>query len=190
MSTSLRWKSADLEVLPDDGKRYEIVDGDLQVSRTPSWAHQITCSNICHALYSWNEEAGLGHATAVPGLIFDDDNDVAPDVVWVSARRLAETLGPDGHLHGPPELVVEVLSPGALNERRDREAKLKLYSRRGVDEYWIADWRIRVILVYRRSGAALELIATLGPDDTLTSPVLPGISCPVARLFAGVPPQS
>jgi Uma2 family endonuclease len=80
-------------------------------------------------------------------------------------------------------LVVEVLSPGGTNERRDREAKLKLYSRRGVLEYWIVDWRTQQIEVYRREQLALRLVATLYATDTLTSPFLPGFVCQVATLF-------
>ena len=60
------------------------------------------------------------------------EDDVAPDVVWISSCCIAATLGPDGKLHAAPELICEALSPGAAHERRDREAKLKLYSRRGV----------------------------------------------------------
>lgn len=190
MTTSLRWTSTDLELLPDDGKRYEIIDGELYVSRMPTWAHQAVCTTIGYLLHGWSEETGLGSMGMTPGLVFAEDDDVAPDLVWASKRRLAEALGPDGHLHAPPELVVEVLSPGSSNERRDREVKLKLYSRRGVDEYWIADWRTRTVMVYRRAGAALELVATLGADELLVSPLLPGFSCLVAKLFTGVPEQA
>lgn len=70
-------------------------------------------------------------------------------------------LDETGHLTGAPELVVGVLSSGEENERRDRQAKLKLYSSRGVQEYWIADWRLEQIEVYRREDATLKLIATL-----------------------------
>ena len=110
-----------------------------------------------------------------PGLIFADDDDVAPDVVWLSSRRMSTTVEPDGKLHAAPELIVEVLSPGSANEKRDREAKLKLYSRRGVDEYWIIDWRRRNMQVFRREDARLVLTATLAEllpmssDDALGS---------------------
>lgn len=60
-----------------------------------------------------------------------------------------------------PELIVEVLSPGTQNERRDREMKLKLYAERGVQEYWILDWRIQQLEVYRRQAALLRLVVTL-----------------------------
>jgi Uma2 family endonuclease len=87
------------------------------------------------------------------------------------------------HLTGAPELIVEVLSPGETNERRDKEAKLKLYAAQGVREYWIADPRLQQIQIYRRENAMLVMVATLFTSDELTSPLLPGFSCAVAKLF-------
>lgn len=144
------------------------------------------CDEFCHRLLNWSEETGLGRAFTEAGLIFTEDNDVAPDVAWASFQRLREIVRSDGHFHGPPELVAEFLSPGHDNEVRDRDAKLKLYSRRGVDEYWIVDWRSRTIEVYRRAGDALEPVTVLGLGDILHSPLLPGFSLPLARLFAGM----
>jgi Uma2 family endonuclease len=115
-------------------------------------------------------------------VIFDDD-DVAPDVVWISRQRLAVSLQPDGKLHDAPELTIEVLSPGGTNEKRDREIKLKLYSRRGVSEYWIVDWQKRRLDVYRREQAVLALAATLYETDVLESPLLPGFHCQISQLF-------
>jgi Uma2 family endonuclease len=183
MRTGLRWTSADLALLPDDGKRYEIIDGELYVSRQPHWHHQRTCGKICAALEAWSMQTGAGETNFAPGVIFADDDDVAPDVVWISHARCATALGPEGHLHAAPELVVEVLSPGSTNERRDREAKLKLYSRRGVLEYWIVDWHTQQVEVYRRADLALHLVATVHSADTLTSPLLPNFACQVATLF-------
>lgn len=180
---SLRFTSADLEVLPDDGKRYEIIDGELYVSKQPQWHHQVTCLRVGALLDSWSRRSGLGEANAAPGVIFAEDDDVVPDVVWVSTARLANALDAAGHLHAPPELAVEVLSPGPANERRDREAKLLLYSRRGVDEYWIVDWRTRTVEVYRRAGEALLLMETVSGDGMLTTPLLPGFSAPLLQIF-------
>ncbi len=183
METALRWTSADLEVLPEDGKHYEIIDGELYMSRQPHWHHQHACVKLCTALDIWSTQTGDGSANFAPGIIFADEDDVAPDVVWISHTRRDAALGPDGHLHAAPELVVEVLSPGSTNARRDREAKLKLYSRRGVLEYWIVDWQTCQVEVYRREALALHLITTLQAADHLTSPLLPGFSCVVATLF-------
>ena len=108
------------------------------------------------------------------------------DVGYVSLER-DEATGDDEYLMGAPELVVEVLSPGRANERRDREVKLKLYSRRAVEEYWIADWRLRQIDVYRRANLALQLVTTLHESDNLETPLLPGFSCLIATLFDKLP---
>lgn len=89
-------------------------------------------------------------------------------------------------MHAAPDLVVEVLSPGVTNEHRDREIKLKLYSQRGVLEYWIVSWRERRIEIYRRVETVLTLVSTLYETDILQSPLLPGFTCPVSKLFAGV----
>lgn len=110
--------------MPDDGKRYEIIDGKLYVSKQPNWYHQIACTRLGRFLDAWSEQSGLGVANAAPGLIFADDDDVAPDVVWISHERLATALQ-EGKLYAAPEIVIEVLSPGHANERRDRETKLK-----------------------------------------------------------------
>jgi Uma2 family endonuclease len=187
MTTTLRWTSADLETLSDDGKRYEIIDGELHVSKQPHWYHQSICLRIGSMLDEWSRNAGEGRANLAPGVIFADDEDVAPDVVWISRARLASSLAPDGKLHAAPELVIEVLSPGSLNERRDREAKLKLYSRRGVHEYWIVDWRARQVEVYRREEQALRLVATLYEADTLQTTLLPGFALSIAALFEDIP---
>ena len=153
------------------------------MAKQPSLEHQYTCGAVCAALRTWSEETGLGLAVSAPGVIFADDDNVAPDVVWLSRARLRTALGEDRKLHQAPELVVEVLSPGPANERRDREAKLKLYSRREVGEYWIVDGQQRLVDVYRKEGPALRLAATVTGHDRLESPLLPGFSVPVSRLF-------
>ena len=188
MTQSLRFTSADLELFPDnDGKRYEIIDGELYVSRQPSWEHQLICFGIGVAVDAWNDETGAGVVNLAPGIIFAEDDDVAPDLVWVSRARLPSLLGPDRKLHAAPDLIVEVLSPGSANERRDREAKLTLYARRGVREYWIVDWQRRQIAIYRRVDATLQLAGTLLEGDRIESPLLPGFSYALGDLFARLP---
>ena len=184
--TSLRLTARDLELFPlEDGTRYEIIDGELYVTTQPSVEHQIVCHRYGVLLESAAGEAGV--VIPAPRVILSEDQAVAPDVVWVSRGRLRDLVGPDRKLHAAPDLVIEVLSPGAENERRDREIKLALYSRRGVQEYWITDWVARRVDVYRRENAALRLLATLLEDDVLDSPLLPGFACPLASLFAGLP---
>jgi Uma2 family endonuclease len=190
MATELRFTTADLEVMPDDGKRYEVIDGELYVSKQPSYHHQYTCTLLSTELANWSKQSGNGRVVQAPGVIFAEDDAVAPDIVWISNERLPIALREDGKFHNAPELIVEVLSPGFENEKRDRDAKLKLYSRRGVDEYWIVDWLMRSLEVYRRSKAALHLVDTLRGDDVLQTPLLTGFSCEVASLFDNDVPQT
>ena len=108
----------------------------------------------------------------------------------MSQERFDAIVDEGGHFRAAPDLVIEVLSPGSRSVRRDRELKLKLYSRQGVREYWIVDWRGREVQVYRREDAALRLVSTLASDDTLTSPLLPGFACPVVDLWPPSPRRS
>lgn len=179
-----RFTSRDLETLPlKEGDRAEIIDGELYVSRQPTNWHQYTSNRVEVALTNWSDATGLGYVLHVPGLVFAEDDDVIPDVVWVTRDRFLSITDDKGHFSEAPELVVEVLSPGRANEFRDRQAKLDLYDRRGVLEYWIVSWERRLVDVYRREADALGLTATLTEGDTLTSPLLPGFSAPVAGLF-------
>ena len=179
----LRWTSRDLESLPDDGKRYEIVDGELYVSKQPDWQHQLVCYQLGFLLGVWNEQSPTGFVNQEPGIIFADDTNVVPDVIWISQERLKTALHRDGKLHNSPELVIEVISPGTDSERRDREVKLKLYSRHGVKEYWVVDWQTQSLEVYRRENTVLILEETLEAADTLESPLLPGFHCKVSQIF-------
>jgi Uma2 family endonuclease len=180
----LRWTTADLELLStDEWKRYEIIDGELIVTRAPHLRHQAVTRNISTVLQNWSSQTKLGEAFPTPGVIFTDADNVIPDVVWISTARLAQLTDEAGHLTGAPELIVEILSPGATNERRDREVKLKLYSAQGVQEYWIVNYQLQQLELYRRESQILKLVATLFVQDTLTSPLLPGFSCVVGAFF-------
>jgi Uma2 family endonuclease len=177
MSNQLRFTIHDFEHLPEDNaNRYEIIDGELYVSTVTHFRHQMTSDRFVRAFQNWSDISLSGIAISLPGVIFAEDDAVIPDLVWISRERFDRILGDDGKLHAPPDLVVEILSPGPANEARDLEIKLKLYSRQGVREYWIVDWRDATVRVYRREKAVLHLIATLTAEDNLESPLLPGFS--------------
>ncbi|MDF5711115.1 MAG: Uma2 family endonuclease [Nostoc sp. S4] len=179
----IRWTIHDLEVLPEnEWTRYEIINGELFVTRTPHRRHQQVCGKIFRQLDTWSDLSGLGETIVAPGIIFSQADSVIPDVVWISRERLAEIEDEAGHLTGTPELVVEVLSSGKQNELQDKEAKLKLYSVQSVCEYWIVNRLTQKVEVYRREKAQLVLVATLLDDDKITSPLLPGFYCSI-RLF-------
>lgn len=126
---------------------------------------------------------GLGSAFQTPGVILTSEDAVIPDVIWISRERLANGVDEAGHLTVAPELIIEILSPGKLNAQRDKEVKRKLYSLHGDEEYWITNWQLKTLEIYRRADAQLQLVNTLLDSDTLTSPLLPGFSTPVSQMF-------
>ena len=153
------------------------------MTRSPHNKHQKTCGRFFTALDIWSRATNLGEAEIGVGLIFGENDDVIPDVVWLNKEKYAALIDDSGHFQGAPDLVIEVLSAGTENEKRDREVKFKLYSNRGVLEYWIADWRAKQIQVYRRENGVLKLAMTLFASDTITSPLLPDFSCLVSQIF-------
>ncbi|WP_442951418.1 Uma2 family endonuclease [Oscillatoria sp. CS-180] len=160
-----------------------MIDGELIATRAPSWSHQKLTGRIFSALDAWCQFNGFGEAAINPGIIFTDEDNVIPDVVWASTERLDLLLDEAEHLTGAPELVVEVLSPGEKNERRDKQLKLKLYSQQGVQEYWIVNKNLQQVQAYRRKEALLTLVMTLQNSDQLTSPLLPKFACPLGQIF-------
>jgi len=185
VANSIVWTIHDLDGIPDDGgwKRYEIIDGELFVTRAPHIWHQGAASKIHVRLENWSEETGLGNAFQTPGVIFTEIDAVIPDVVWASKARIENGIDEAGHFVVAPELMVEVLSSGAKNHERDKKFKLKQYSLHGVQEYWIVNWRLKEVEVYRRENASLQKMSTLGVNDKLTSPLLPGFDCAISSLF-------
>ena len=171
--------------MPDDGgwKRYEVVAGELLVTRAPHAWHQSAASKLNIKLGIWSEKTGLGSPIQTPGVIFTDVDAVIPDLIWASKARWENGLDEAGHFIVAPELIVEVLSAGEKNEQRDKQIKLKLYSLHGVQEYWIVNWRLKEIEVYRREETMLQKVTTLLGSDKLTSPLLPGFECDVATIF-------
>ena len=171
---------ADLDSLPEDGNRYELIEGELFVSRAPSLIHQQIVFKFTLALGNYLEQNPIGKVWPGPGVIFSDFSGVIPDIIYISNERLDKIASGD-RVAGAPDLIIEILSPGAENERRDRQAKRQLYGKYGVKEYWIVDSQKATIQIYR--SAKLRLAATLTKKDKLTSPLLPGFNCRVRDIF-------
>ena len=129
---------ADLVAIPDDGNKYELIEGEIYVSAAPSLVHQITLHNFQMAFGSYLTNNPIGIVVPSPGVIFDDFNSVIPDIVFFRHERRSEIASGDW-LNGAPDLVIEIVSPGAENERCDRVLKRRLYGRFGVKEYWLVD---------------------------------------------------
>ena len=174
---------ADLDLMPDDGNRYEIIEGELFVSRAPSLTHQIIVKNIVTDFQNHINRNPLGLVVPGPGVIFSEYSGVIPDVIFISNERRGEIAAGE-RVMGAPDLVIEIVSPGTENERRDRVVKRQLYGKHGVREYWIVYPESRAIEVYAYDGQVLNLANTFAETDELTSAVLRGYRVQVGKLFA------
>ena len=173
---------ADLMAIPDDGNKYELIEGQIYASAAPSLTHQITLGNLMVGLGTYVTNNPIGIVVPGPGVIFDDFDSVIPDMVFFTNERRAEIASGD-RLNGAPDLVVEIISPGAENERRDRVLKRRVYGRFGVKEYWLVDLVNRSVEVCRLGEEGLELAATFAGEDEMTSSVLPGFRMKLTDLF-------
>ena len=173
---------ADLDAMPEDGNHYELIEGELFVSRAPAIPHQIVSGNIFYNFRRYLDDNPIGLIIATPGLVFSQYSGVIPDLVFFTHGRGEEIIS-GGRLVAAPDIVIEILSPGRENISRDLIAKRQLYAKHGVKEYWIVDAENRAVEIYRLTGQGLESAAMARYGDEITSPLLPGFSCPVARIF-------
>lgn len=174
---------ADLDVFPDDdGNRYELIGGELFVSRAPGIPHQLVLNNLQLELGVYLRTHPIGILVPGAGAIFSDYDAVIPDLCFVCHERWDEVVTGE-KFTGAVDLVVEITSPGKANRQRDLDAKRRLYSRYGVREYWIVDTEHRSVLILRLQGSSLDEVATLSGSDELTSPLLPGFSLKVQTVF-------
>lgn len=146
------WTATMVRALPDDGNRYECIDGELLVTPSPLNIHQAVVGELYRALFPYVREQGLGYVQVSPlDVELDDGMIVQPDVL---AFRLTPSVSA-GRIHGPDlHLVVEVLSPGTA--RRDRGLKRRFYERIGVHEYWIVHPASRLLERWRPGAGAAE----------------------------------
>ncbi len=176
---SLRFTYEDYLLTPED-RRYELLDGDLLLTPAPTPYHQRVAGHLFAALLEFVRSRSLGEVIVAPcDVVLSRFDVVQPDILFVRADRLS--IVGEKNVQGAPDLVVEVLSPST--EERDREMKAKLYARSGVRELWIVDPTAKTVELYAGSGGAFRRDALFAVADTVTSPLLPGLEIPLARVF-------
>ena len=183
LQSTTRLTYDDYVKLPDDGKRYEIIDGELFVNPAPIPRHQRIIGNLYFALRSWFEKRGGGEAFISPiDVVLGDHDVVEPDVIVIKSER-ASIIG-EKNVQGAPNLVVEVLSDGS--RRIDEITKRKLYDDAGVDEYWIVDGELELVKIYRRTASRFERVGEIGTEQggTITTPLLPDFTLAIRDVFA------
>ncbi|MBI3122335.1 MAG: Uma2 family endonuclease [candidate division NC10 bacterium] len=169
------------EVLPADGRRYELHEGELSVTPAPSPQHQRILGNLNEIIRQHVKGRGLGEVFFAPiDCILSDTTVIQPDLVYLATSRLpiVSTRG----LEGPPTLVVEVLSPATT--LIDRSAKRQLYARYGVPYYWIVDPEARTVEAYVLSEDGYQLAVRGAGPEAVSLPPFPNLPLILASLWA------
>lgn len=174
------WTYQDYAALPDDGHQYEIVDGVLYMTPSPSRWHQKATLQISRHLLNYVEAQELGEVFAAP---FDVELNpyvvVQPDVLLVLATN--SSIITDTRIIGAPDLVVEVASPGTAGY--DRRQKQNAYARAGVKEYWIVDTIAQTVEVLCLAQHEYQPLGIFQGKVTLPSSVVPGFPVRVEQFF-------
>ena len=174
------WTYEDLLRLPDDGKRYEIIDGELYEMTAPGSDHAGVVMNIIAVMHPIVTSLGARIFTAPLDVFFPGANPVQPDVLVLLPERL-DLISKRG-IEGAPDLVVEVLSPS--DPGRDRVRKRALYARAGVREYWIVSPEAAIVEVLALHEGEYRTHVRAGGDEPVASTVLPELSFPASRVFS------
>jgi len=165
--------------LPDDGHRYELLDGELYRMPSNLVPHQVILGELHLAFYAAARACAEVYFAPLD-VVLAPDTALQPDLLVVRNER-REIL--QDVVRGAPDLVVEVLAP--LTIQRDREVKMESYARYGIGEYWIVDGAAQEVEIYRLEPGedAYRLAATCRLGDRASTPLLPALSIPVESLF-------
>ncbi len=170
----------DYEVLPADGRRYELHEGELSVTPAPSPQHQQILANLNEIVRQHVKSHDLGKVFFAPiDCILGETTVVQPDLVYLDNSRLS-IVSARG-LEGAPTLVVEILSP--TTTLIDRSTKRQLYARYGVPDYWIVDPEARVIEAYGLSDGGYQLAVRAAGREPVSLPPFPDLAFAPATLW-------
>ena len=171
----------DLLALPDDGLRHELIDGEHFVTPSPASKHQIILGNLYRVIGTFTHATRCGVTFFAPyDIVFTDHDVVEPDLMYFSRARYAEVVT-ERNAQGPPDLVVEILSPGT--RRRDEGLKRRLYERMGVAEYWIVDPLAESVRIHRLMEGAYREAPVTHADGTFRTPLLPELEIRLDHVF-------
>ena len=166
--------------LPDDGKRYELVHGEVHVTPSPTTRHQFVLQNLFVSLSNYLVKNPLGETALAPlDVRLSEDTALQPDLIFISNARAG--IIQENWIAGAPDLVVEVLSP--CTAAHDRATKLWLYAEARVPEVWFIDSQAKTVEVLRLQGKKYLLETTLAGDQVLTSSLFSGWQLPLPELF-------
>lgn len=172
---------AEYDTLADDAPPCELIEGELFVSPAPYWGHQGAQAELFGRLWRHVTKHGLGQVLVAPtGVRLGRDSEVQPDILYIPKTHHAYRKDV-AYATEPPELVVEIVSPGSI--KHDRERKFVHYAKHGVPHYWIVDPIARSMEAFVLKGSAYALEVKATGSDTFAAPPFPELVIPLADVF-------
>lgn len=172
-----RMTAAEFFARPESNEPTELIKGELIVSPAPIPMHQRCSRRLLITLDTLIPDGELFDAPI--DLLLDGENILQPDLVWVSARGRCTIT--DKLLQGPPELIIEILSPGTT--RRDRDDKFEIYERHAITEYWMVDPLEAYVEVYTHRNGSYARQGVYGVGESFVSAVVGGQTVDLNRVF-------
>ncbi len=180
-TTSILFTYDDYLTLPSNGKRHEIIEGELLMTPAPSPEHQRIVLRVSRILDEFVQMHGLGEILVSPvDVVLSMTDVVQPDVAFVSRERME--IVTKKNIVAAPDLVVEILSEST--EKTDRVAKKAIYERFGVKEYWIVDPVSKAVEVYQLKDGKFSPASMSVGNTPVNSSLFPSLSFSASRLFA------
>ncbi len=176
------WTYDSYAALPDDGKRYEILDGVLYMAPpSPSGWHQKSVIRLSHYLFAAVELGGHGQVFVAPfDVELSPGTVVQPDVVVLLNENSEKYVV--SRIIGGPDLVIEIISPSTAHH--DRLRKYNVYARAGVKEYWIVEPVKHTVEVFVLGEDGYHTLGTFSGKQTLPSSIIPDFPVYVEQFFA------
>lgn len=166
--------------LPDDGRRYELIGGEVHLTPAPTTKHQYVVHNLDMSLSPYVQEKKLGDVWEAPlDVRLSQETALQPDLVFVAKARLG--IVREDCIAGTPDLVVEVLSVSTAVH--DRVTKIPVYAQAGVGEVWLIEPQAKTVEVLKLQGKKYFVEATLAADQVLTSDLFPGWQLSLRNVF-------
>ncbi|MEW6619844.1 MAG: Uma2 family endonuclease [bacterium] len=175
-----KWTYEDYVQFPDDGKRYQIIQGEVYMSPAPVPYHQRISAKLFEILQQFVKINKLGEVFYAPcDVLFSDEDVVQPDIFFISKENL--NIIKDKYIEGAPNLIIEITSPYTQN--LDKLLKKRLYETYGVKEYWLLDADKKTLQIFSHTGKLYEDTGIYKIGDVVKSNLIKGLNFNLKEIF-------
>ncbi len=178
--STVKFTYEDYLLLPENGKRHELIDGEHYMTPAPSTKHQRISGNLYSILRVFVKNNKLGEVFYAPcDIIFSDIDIVQPDIIFISNENMH--IITESNVQGSPDLAIEIISE--TTRKTDKVIKRRLYEKFGVKEYWIIDPVVDTLEVYKPTEGGYKKVAEYEKGEEFSSDLFRGLTIDLNAIF-------